>query len=179
MKPKKLSRLLPLIAILVLAVAVAMTGCKKKVRKTTEEPVKPKIEEVQTATPTDTTGEREKRRQEEMTADKGRIQAVYFDYDQSSIRTDQRDEIKTNGEIFKRWGDWSISIEGHCDERGTNEYNLALGERRATAAKQAIVAEGVAAGRISTVSYGEEHAADPGHTEGAWAKNRRAEFRVK
>ncbi|MBI5060111.1 peptidoglycan-associated lipoprotein Pal [candidate division KSB1 bacterium] len=176
MKPKNLSRLLPLLAVFVLAVAISMTGCKKKTRKTTEEvTAPPAIEEVKPETPT-TSGDDQ---QSQMDADRQRIQTVYYDYDQSAIRGDQRDKVKTNGEIFKKWADWSISIEGHCDERGTNEYNLALGERRATAAKQALVAEGVAAGRVSTVSYGEERPADPGHSESSWSRNRRAEFRAK
>ena len=67
-------------------------------------------------------------------------------------------------------------IEGHCDERGTNEYNLALGERRANAAKQYLTTAGISAGRLSTISYGEERPLDPGHTEAAWARNRRAHF---
>ena len=176
MKPKKFSRLFPLLAVIVLALAVSMTGCKKKTRKTTEETKStPNIEEVKTDAPAETKTDSKT----EMDADRQRIQAVYFDYDQSAVRGDQRDKVRTNGEIFKKWSDWSVSIEGHCDERGTNEYNLALGERRATAAKQALVAEGVAAGRISTVSYGEERPADPGHSENSWSRNRRAEFRAK
>jgi peptidoglycan-associated lipoprotein len=114
-----------------------------------------------------------------MDADRARIVTVYFDYDKSDIRGDQRDRISTNADIFRKWGEWQVSIEGYCDERGTVEYNLALGERRATSAKQALAAAGVDATRITTVSYGEERPADPGHDEAAWAKNRRAEFRIK
>jgi peptidoglycan-associated lipoprotein len=71
-----------------------------------------------------------------------------------------------------------IQVAGHCDERGTNEYNMALGERRAKKAKMYLVDKGVAADRISTLSYGEEMPVDPGHNEAAWAKNRRAEFHI-
>ena len=72
--------------------------------------------------------------------------------------------------------DANIIVEGHCDERGTTEYNLALGERRATETKKYLVELGVPEGRIKTISYGEERPLDPGHTEAAWAKNRRAQF---
>jgi len=114
-----------------------------------------------------------------MDADRARIVTVYFDYDRSDVRADQRDRIATDAEIFRRWADWPVSIEGHCDERGTVEYNLALGERRALAAKQALVAAGIEGARLSTVSYGEERPADPGHDETAWGKNRRAEFKTR
>jgi peptidoglycan-associated lipoprotein len=80
---------------------------------------------------------------------------------------------------MKRVTDKMITIEGHCDERGTKAYNLALGEKRANAAKDYLVAMGVNASRISTVSYGKERPFDSGHSEAAWAKNRRAHFVVK
>jgi peptidoglycan-associated lipoprotein len=72
-----------------------------------------------------------------------------------------------------------VLIEGHCDERGTNEYNLALGERRAQSAKVFLVNMGIASSRLTTVSYGEERPLDPGHDEAAWAKNRRAQFVIE
>jgi peptidoglycan-associated lipoprotein len=75
-------------------------------------------------------------------------------------------------------GSVRVQVEGHCDERGTNAYNMVLGERRATAAKQYVTTAGVSAGRVSTISYGEERPLDPGHNEAAWAKNRRAHFVV-
>jgi len=175
---RKFSHLLPVIAVLVIALAVALTGCKKKMPKEAPPPPpRPKVEEVAPAP--DTTGQAARERQAAMDADRARIVTVYFDYDKSEIRADQRDRITTNAEIFRRWTDWPISIEGSCDERGTVEYNLALGERRAMAAKQALVAAGIEAARVSTVSYGEERAADPGHDETAWAKNRRAEFKAR
>jgi peptidoglycan-associated lipoprotein len=76
-----------------------------------------------------------------------------------------------------KYPEFNIVVEGHCDERGTIEYNLALGDRRATMAKKSLAERGVAPGRISTISYGEERPVDPGHNEAAWAKNRRAVFR--
>jgi peptidoglycan-associated lipoprotein len=178
MQRKVSPRLLPVLAVLVLALAVTLTGCKKKMPK--EEappPPPPKVEEV--TPPPDTTGQAARERQAAMEADRARIMTVYFDYDRSDIRPDQRDRIMTNAEIFRKWTDWQISIEGNCDERGTVEYNLALGERRASAAKQALVAAGIVGTRLSTVSYGEERPVDPGHNEAAWSKNRRDDFKVK
>ena len=175
---RKFTHLLPLIAVLVIALAVAVTGCKKKMPPEAPPPPPPRVEEVAPPAP-DTTGQAARERQATMDADRARIVTVYFDYDRSDVRADQRDRIATNAEIFRRWTDWPLSIEGNCDERGTVEYNLALGERRAMAAKQALVAAGIEAARVSTVSYGEERPADPGHDETAWAKNRRAEFRAR
>ena len=170
--------LLPVIAVLVIALAVAVTGCKKKMPKEAPPPP-PRVEEVAPPPAPDTTGQAAREQQAAMDADRARIVTVYFDYDKSEIRADQRDRITTNAEIFRRWTDWPVSIEGHCDERGTVEYNLALGERRALAAKQALVAAGIEGARLSTVSYGEERPADPGHDETAWGKNRRAEFKTR
>ena len=78
--------------------------------------------------------------------------------------------------MLKRYPAWTVTIEGHCDERGTAEYNLALGERRAVAAQAYLVSLGIPASRVKTVSYGKEFPFDPGHDEAAWAKNRRAHF---
>ena len=86
--------------------------------------------------------------------------------------------LANNADLLKRYPTWQISIEGHCDERGTAEYNLALGERRAVAARNYLVSLGISADRVKTVSYGKEFPFDPGHTEDAWSKNRRAHFVV-
>jgi peptidoglycan-associated lipoprotein len=106
-------------------------------------------------------------------------QNIYFDYDQSSIRPDARETLKTNATIFTHKSAQSIVVEGYCDERGTDEYNMALGQRRAQEAKQYLVNLGIRASRIETISYGEEKPLDPRSTEEAWAKNRRAEFHLK
>jgi len=171
---------LMLAIVTILAASLASTGCKKRARVEPPPPPPPVEQpaEVIPAAP-DTTGQAERDRQARMDADRARIQTVYFDYDMADIRADQRDKISTNADIFRTWTEWQVSVEGHCDERGTNEYNLALGDRRAAAAKQALVAAGVAGGRISTISYGEERPLDPGHEESSWARNRRAEFKVK
>jgi peptidoglycan-associated lipoprotein len=180
MKSKRFIRLLPVMMVIVIAATFALTGCKKKMPK--EEapppPPPPKVEEVKPAAP-DTTGDAAKKEKEMMDADKARIQVVYFDYDKSDVRPDQRSKITGDAEILRKWSKWSVSVEGHCDERGTAEYNLALGERRAKAVEKALAAEGIDATRVTTISYGKERPADPGHAEDAWSKNRRAEVKIK
>ena len=103
---------------------------------------------------------------------------VHFDYDKSNIRPGDASTLDQKVSILQANPDARIRIAGHCDERGSDEYNLALGNRRATASKQYLVSHGIEAGRIETISYGEERPLDPGHSEDAWAKNRRAEFDV-
>lgn len=174
------TRFLPFLGILVLALALSVVGCKKKAPKETPPPPPPpQVEEVTPPAAPDTTGQAMREMQAAMDADRARIQTVYFDYDKSDIRADQRERVTTNAEILRRWTAWQVSVEGNCDERGTNEYNLALGERRAASGKQALVAAGVDAGRITTVSYGEERPANPGHDDAAWGQNRRDEFKVR
>jgi peptidoglycan-associated lipoprotein len=105
------------------------------------------------------------------------LRPILFDFDQSTIRRDAASILDANAAVMKKYPELKIVVQGHCDERGTIEYNLALGDRRAMAAHTELVSRGIAASRISTVSYGEERPADPGHSEAAWAKNRRAEFK--
>ncbi|MCL2473825.1 MAG: peptidoglycan-associated lipoprotein Pal [Alphaproteobacteria bacterium] len=99
---------------------------------------------------------------------------VFFAFDRSDLKPDAQDTLDRQAAWLKKFGGVKVIIEGHADERGTREYNLALGERRATAAKNYLVAAGVAASRISTVSYGKERPAVAGSNEAAWAQNRRA-----
>ncbi len=106
-------------------------------------------------------------------------QDIYYDYDKSSILPDARETLKINAEIFTRKSSARIVVEGHCDERGTAEYNMALGERRAQEAKRYLVDLGINASRMETISYGEERPLDNRSTEEAWAKNRRAHFLLK
>jgi peptidoglycan-associated lipoprotein len=101
---------------------------------------------------------------------------VFFALDASDLDDMGRAIAQANAELLKKYGTWVITVEGHCDERGTPEYNLALGERRAVAVKTYLVSLGVAPDRIRTVSYGKEFPFDPGHNDDAWAKNRRAHF---
>jgi peptidoglycan-associated lipoprotein len=101
---------------------------------------------------------------------------VYFDYDRYDLKEDARATLAANAKQLEGNTSARITIEGHCDERGTTEYNLALGEKRAQAARDYLVNYGIAGDRLSTVSYGEERPVDPGSNEDAWAKNRRAAF---
>jgi peptidoglycan-associated lipoprotein len=103
---------------------------------------------------------------------------VYFDFDKSEIRGDQRSTLKGNAKTI-RDSDWvSVTIQGHTDERGSEEYNLALGERRANSVRRYLVDLGVPRKKLKTVSFGEEHPAVRGHDESAWRYNRRSEFAV-
>ncbi len=101
---------------------------------------------------------------------------IYFDYDRSDLNDHARSSLKKIAAALRSNPSYSIDIAGHCDERGTIEYNLALGERRARSAKKFLLALGISGDRISTVSYGEERPVDPMSAEEAWAKNRRDEF---
>lgn len=106
----------------------------------------------------------------------GSLSNVYFDYDQALIRPDAKEPLKNAAEALKGNSNSQVTVEGHCDERGSSEYNLALGERRAQAVKGYLRTLGIDGKRLSTISYGKERPADQGHTEEAWAKNRRAEL---
>jgi peptidoglycan-associated lipoprotein len=105
-------------------------------------------------------------------------ESIYFDFDKSDLLHEARVVLKKKADWLRKNPSHSIRIEGHCDERGTSEYNLALGERRAHSAKKFLVTLGISGDRIGTLSYGEERLADPGHNEEAWGKNRRDEFRL-
>ena len=120
----------------------------------------------------------EKKLEEQLVPRDLRFATVYFDFDESNIRDDQRSILINNAQLLSRYKTVKVKVEGHCDERGTNEYNLALGERRADAVKSFLIDYGIDGSRISTVTYGEERPVDPGHDETAWAKNRRSEFIV-
>jgi peptidoglycan-associated lipoprotein len=102
------------------------------------------------------------------------LKDIHFDFDEYAIRPGDTEILKENAALLKKYTNVKIQIEGHCDERGTIEYNLALGERRANNTKQYLLSLGISPDRISTISYGKEKPLDPGHNEEAWAKNRRA-----
>ena len=104
------------------------------------------------------------------------LKPVYFELDSSELSAANQKSLDANAALLKRYSSWAVTVEGHCDERGTAEYNLALGERRAIAARAYLVSLGIAADRLRTVSYGKEFPFDPGHDETAFAKNRRAHF---
>jgi peptidoglycan-associated lipoprotein len=104
------------------------------------------------------------------------LEPVFFALDSYELSAEARTQLEGSARVLKQNATWQITVEGHCDERGTAEYNLSLGERRALAAKAYLVSLGVAADRLRTVSYGREFPFDPGHDDAAWAKNRRAHF---
>lgn len=106
------------------------------------------------------------------------LQTIYFDYDRYAIRSDSKAALTSNAGAIKSNVSWGVvTIEGHCDERGSEEYNLALGERRANAVRRYLIDLGVEGSRLRTVSFGEARPAVPGHDENAWRYNRRSEFK--
>ena len=109
---------------------------------------------------------------------KGYLKDIFFDYDLYDVRADQRDVMGVNAEWLKKWPTVKIQIEGHCDERGSNKYNMALGDKRANAARDYLVSLGIDASRVTTISYGEERPFLEGQSESAWSQNRRAHFVV-
>ncbi len=107
------------------------------------------------------------------------LEMIHFDFDQYVLTDEAKSILVNNAGLLRSAPAVKILIEGHCDERGSDEYNLALGEKRALATKNYLVSLGVADDRMSVISYGEEMPLDPAHNKAAWAKNRRANFKVK
>lgn len=101
---------------------------------------------------------------------------VHFDFDRSTVKPNQMAKIEPVADHLRNNPTHAVRVEGHCDERGTEEYNRALGERRALAIREVLVRMGIAPERMETISFGEDRPEDPGHAEAAWAKNRRGEF---
>lgn len=108
--------------------------------------------------------------------DQGKVQPIFFAYDQAELSAESKKTLQENASWIGRFPGASVTIEGHCDERGTEEYNLALGDRRAQATRDYLVRLGIDATRLKAISFGEERPFDPGHDEAAWARNRRAHF---
>jgi peptidoglycan-associated lipoprotein len=106
----------------------------------------------------------------------GILKRIHFDFDKYDLRPDAVRTLDSNSDRIREHAQLRVRVEGHCDERGTVEYNLALGEKRARAAREYLVSRGIPAGRLRIISFGKERPIDPGHNEDAWAENRRAEF---
>lgn len=162
--------LYPLVVACVVLVTLGVSGCAKK------KAVEPQAMQEQVAT-----GPEEPLETKDPSAimegrTSGPMLPVYFDFDKSDIRGDQQERIDSNADFLKKHQNVNIRIEGNCDPRGTNEYNLALGERRAQGARKALGASGVADDRLNTVSWGEEKLLLFGHDELSWAQNRRDDF---
>ncbi len=194
--------------LLVPAIGALLFGCPKKVTKTDETPQPRVSELVGVTRPTpppaDTTGASGRQPDDQRTAqllasrgedipikesptvsfvdpspeDRAIFKTIYFDYDKSNIRPEFQPVLENISKWLAKNAGQQLLVEGHCDERGTDEYNLALGERRALSVRRYLVALGVLADRLHTISYGEEKPAVPGSNEAAWSKNRRAEFKI-
>jgi len=181
------------LAAVAVLVVVGLVACGKKVPPvarpipppppvtTEEEPAKPPappvpVKEAPVATPTPVKEDTMSSRSLDDLNRDSPLKPVYFEYDKAELTPDAQKALDGNAEIMKKYASWVVTIEGHCDERGTAEYNLALGERRAVAARSYLVSLGIAADRLKTVSYGKEFPFDPGHDEAAWGKNRRGHF---
>lgn len=167
-----------LLILLIVSVAFSLTACHKKKAEfepTTSAPTTAENPgEQQPSTPRTTT-------EGPMTTDlvdevSRQMQPVFYDYNRYDIREDQIPALQNNAKVLKQNATVSVLIEGHCDERGTEEYNLALGERRAGAAKDFLVSLGIPDTRLSTISYGESRPFAQGHDEQSWSQNRRAQF---
>jgi peptidoglycan-associated lipoprotein len=150
---------------------VVISGCAKD--KVSDEAMKP-------STDKDAMGQEEPLESKPIGISEGRTSEgmlpVYFDFDSSDIRNDQVPRVETNAEFLTDNDATVIRIEGNTDPRGTNEYNMALGERRALSAKKYLVNLGISDSRLSTISFGEERLLMHGHDELSWAQNRRADF---
>ncbi|MDO9584153.1 MAG: peptidoglycan-associated lipoprotein Pal [Desulfomicrobium sp.] len=172
---KKLS----VLVLIVLAFSLAMAGgCSKKVSST---PAGTSAAGTGDGTGGLTPEQLEAQRLAELqrqAIDKIGADRIYFAFDKSDLSDQSRQILAEKAELLKAHPALTLLIEGHCDERGTNEYNMALGERRARAAYEYLVLLGIEAGRLTIISYGEEYPAVPGSNEEAWAKNRRDEFKA-
>ena len=161
------SILLPILAVVVLS------GCgKKEVAESAPPPPPPTAAPAETPPPPPAPAPEP----EPSRTVQEQLQDVYFDYDSSNLTDAARGTLDANGKVLNDNATANITIEGHCDERGTVEYNLALGDRRAAAARDYLVRYGVSSGRIQTISYGEERPFSTGSDESAWSQNRRAHF---
>ncbi|MDZ4722808.1 MAG: OmpA family protein [candidate division Zixibacteria bacterium] len=164
-----------LLTVLLLAVAIVASNCGKP--KPTVEETTTTTPRTETPTPVDTTS-RPVEPPVQPSLQESQFQTVYFDFDQFNLRSDARAALDANYQLLTEFPDVIVRIEGHCDERGTVEYNLSLGEKRARSAMDYLVGRGLSANRASVISYGKERAKIQGSNEDAWAKNRRSEFTI-
>jgi len=156
---------------LVVCVFIVATGCSRKPKPEVAPPPDTTESQAPPVTPSDTGTQIQT-----PAAPTVELRDVFFDYDKAAIRDDARSTLNENGKSLMNVSTVSVLLEGHCDERGTVEYNLALGQRRADSVKNYLVQYGVDGSRISTISYGEERPFATGSDEGAWSQNRRVHF---
>ncbi len=164
-----------LLAVVSLAAALAMlAGCAKKAVQQPPAPATPPPTTAPAPAPTPTPTPSETPAPTVVKAED--LKPVFFDFDAYTLSATAREVLDANARMLREHGDIRVVIEGHCDERGTVEYNQALGERRAQAARDYLVNAGIQANRLSTISYGKERPFATGSDEAAWAQNRRAHF---
>ncbi|MBN2290729.1 MAG: OmpA family protein [Candidatus Glassbacteria bacterium] len=164
------------------ASVLVVIGChKKEVPPPPPPPPPPVVEKKPEPVKVDSTEILARIRREKLSQAKQKIAAerIYFDFDKSDIKPEFRNVLLGVADLLKEFPELRLRIEGHCDERGTDAYNLGLGERRCNSAKQFLSDAGVAEGRMDTKSWGESRPAAMGHNEAAWSKNRRDEFIVE
>ena len=178
-------------AVGVLGLAVMVAGCAKAVKPDTAIGEAVEEERVTSSSeigePVPDTGKEDMKETEVGRTEAGKdesksgggLQTIFFDFDKFNIREDMRSIMKSNAEWLTSHPDLKVSIEGHADERGTNEYNLALGERRAKAANRYLISLGVSKNRLSTISYGEERSSCSEKNENCYSENRRAQFKLR
>jgi peptidoglycan-associated lipoprotein len=164
-----------LLIVVALSLALVLGGCPKKPKPAPEVAPTPPPAVVRDTTPPkpEVKPEPPKPKLQE-----SQFQTVYFDFDKYNLRPDAKAGLDADFKLLQEFPSVIIKIEGHCDERGTVEYNLSLGEKRARAAMDYLTGLGIAPNRISIISYGKERPAVEGNNEAAWSKNRRCEFRV-
>jgi len=165
-------------ALLVLFLLV-LGGCSKKQQKTGIEPTVPAVEEPIKVPEENIPVVETKPEPTTMTATELGIKPVFYAFDKFDLSAEARETLNANGRILKGKADVRIIIEGHCDERGTSQYNMALGEKRAKTARDYLADLGVTPSRMEIVSYGKERPFAMGHDESAWAQNRRAHFVIQ
>jgi peptidoglycan-associated lipoprotein len=166
------------VGIVSLVAAATLTGCARRTPQS--QPSSPLPEAAPTPAPTPAPATPQQPETPSTTLiSSGDFRPAFFDYDSYSLREDARAALDHNARLLRDNAGAQITIEGHCDERGTAEYNQALGERRAEAAKEYLVAAGIESGRIQTVSYGKERPFATGQDEASWQQNRRAHFVVR
>jgi len=167
------NRSMLLIAITFIFTALVLFGCTQKAAVKTDAAT----DEKKVAAQSDVQAkDKEQVAKQEAKAAAQEFSKVYFAYNSAKIRKGDKAALDKNAKWLKANNAAKITVEGYCDERGTAEYNLALGERRAKSAAKYLVSKGISAKNIKTVSFGKDKPVDPGHNEKAWAKNRRAEF---
>jgi peptidoglycan-associated lipoprotein len=161
-----------LMAVSLGALALSLTGCPPKAQVKKE--------------PTSAEQEADKNKPVEEPSLRGKeykevpdLVDIYFDLDQSTLRADAREILRKNYDALRNHTDWEVLIEGHCDERGTTEYNIALGQRRAATVRQYYVSLGISGSRIATLSYGKEKPMCEEHNDACWSKNRRAATKAR